>query len=91
MSEPCVATIKINIVVYKPGFDKNGIETFTVETIDTDSFVAALSGENGYQCVKEIKKLLQQTKEVWPSSTYPESLKLIQTSTSEPQTETSPT
>ena len=64
MSEPCLATIKINVVVYKPR--PPGEDGYDIVLVDSDSFVSALSSEDDHECSKEIKKLLQKTKKSWP-------------------------
>jgi hypothetical protein len=62
MSDNCQATVKINVVVYKP---KDGEAGFDIVLVDTDSFAVKLSNEDSHECSKEIQKLLAKTKETW--------------------------
>ena len=65
MNKPFLATIKINVVAYKPTEDGK----FDISTIDTDSFVSELSCKNDYECSEEIKQFITKTKEIWPKQT----------------------
>tara|TARA_Y100001949_G_C15693725_1_gene203589 strand:- start:232 stop:429 length:198 start_codon:yes stop_codon:yes gene_type:complete len=63
MSDTCLASIKINVVVYRP--NDTEADGYNIILVDADSFISELSGENDHECSKEIKKLLEETKENW--------------------------
>ena len=67
MNKLCLATIKINVVVYKPKDEQ--VEGFDILLIDDDSFTSELLVKNDHECAKEIKKLLEKTKTNWPKIT----------------------
>ena len=71
MNDSCVATVSINVVVYRPNQDNK----FDFITIDADSFASQLSSVDALNCSKEVKELLGKTKEVWPNIAHIETEK----------------